>query len=188
MNNFDLGIQGLHLCFGLVLLLVLNYFWCSYRVDVYRQMLFDIRDELFDIAREYLNFEDSDYRALRQQLNAEIRFAHKTNLLRLIALIGLVPKYSDCFHEYRSLWERLIGKIENPDVRERLQAMRERASQLTADRIFSTSMPPLYILLKLSVYFRGTAIASSDALEVQAAQVDDVESRLAPTHSEVAAA
>jgi hypothetical protein len=187
MNNLDLGIQGLHICFGLALLLVLNHFWCSYRIDMYRQMLFDIRDELFDIAREHLNFGDPDYRALREQFNAEIRFAHRTNLLRLIALGHIIPEFSESFGEYNELWERLIGKIAEPDVRKRLEAMRERGRQLTADRIFSTSMPPLYIGLKLSVYFRGTSTMPLDALEVQAAQVDSVESRLTPAHSEAAA-
>src|ERR1700684_4026329 len=143
MNRFDLGIQGLHICFGLVLLLVLNYCWRTYRVDMYRQMLFDIRDELFDIAREYLNLRDADYRALREQFNAEIRFAHRTNLSRLIALDPIVPKFSDRFQEYHRLWERFMAKIDDPAVRDRLKAMREQARQLTADRIFSTSMPPL---------------------------------------------
>jgi hypothetical protein len=188
MSNIDLGIEGLHVCFGLALLLVLNYCWGSYRVDVFRQMLFDIRDELFDIARKHIGFGDPDYRALRDQLNSEIRFAHRTNILRLAALDRIVPKFRYRFQAYNDLWERLVAKVDDPDVRGRLEAMRERAKQLTADRIFSTAIPPLYIALKLSVYFRGTARVSSDVLEVQAAQVDDVETRrLTTSHSEAAA-
>jgi hypothetical protein len=184
MNNIELATKGLHFCFGLALLLVLNYFWGSYRVDVFRQMLFDIRDELFDIARKYLDFADPDYRALREQLNSEIRFAHRTNLLRLMALDRMVPKFQSQFQEYGNLWDRVIAKVDDPDVRKRMELMRERARELTVDRIFSTSMPPLYIALKLTGYFRGTSRVSFDALEVQAAQVDDVETRrLASTHS-----
>ena len=130
MNNFDLGIQGLHICFGLALLLVLNHFWFGYRIDMYRQMLFDIRDELFDTAREHLNFQDPDYRALREQFNAEIRFAHRTNLLRLIALSHIVSEFSEQFDGYNELWERFIGKIEDPETRKRIQGMREEVSAI----------------------------------------------------------
>ncbi len=68
-------------CFGLLMLWVLwQYGWKGYAVDLLRQSLFPVRNRLFEMAARKemgLNFNSPAYIALRQSLNARIRFAHR---------------------------------------------------------------------------------------------------------------
>ncbi len=60
--------------------LVVLYFWLyrDYRIDLFRQRLFALRDELFDLARSgAISFDDRAYGLLRSTLNGFIRFGHR---------------------------------------------------------------------------------------------------------------
>ncbi len=66
----------------------------DYRLDLYRQELFQLRDKLFNIALEAeVPFDHSAYRLLNLRINSLIRYAHKTNLKTLLLLI-----LEDLFH------------------------------------------------------------------------------------------
>ena len=65
------------------------FLWCyrDYRTDVFRQIMFKLRDELFDEARKgTINFDDDAYVMLRSAINGFIRFGHKFNLMQVILL------------------------------------------------------------------------------------------------------
>ena len=67
--------------------LVATYFWAvkPLQVDLLRQRLFAIRDELFDFAADGgISFDDPVYRGLRDEINSFIRFAHKITFSRLV--------------------------------------------------------------------------------------------------------
>lgn len=75
-------------------LLLLGLWWLvfvelrSYRLDLTRQKLFNIRDELFALAAKgEMAFDSKAYGLMRTTLNGMIRFAHKISLIRLIATI-----------------------------------------------------------------------------------------------------
>lgn len=55
----------------------------KYRLDLYRQNLFEIRDALFEEAAKYGLFEDKAYTMTRITINGMIRFAHEVSFLRL---------------------------------------------------------------------------------------------------------
>ena len=58
-------------------------FWLYrvYRVDVFRQDMFELRDKLFDFAREGgISFDDPAYRGLRSMCNGYIRFGHRISI------------------------------------------------------------------------------------------------------------
>jgi hypothetical protein len=178
MQN-DPTIYALHISLSLVCFFILNYCWRTYRIDVYRQFLFDVRDELFDLAKNHFGLDDPIYRKLREQLNAAIRFAHKTTFLRMFFLSRIGTRFRSEFNEHRSrvFWDELIERTESPEVVERIRSMQSRVNQLTVDRIVSTALPPLYILLKLTVFFRVTSRISVDPIETQAMEIDAVEHR-----------
>ena len=68
--------------------------WPAYRVDVFRQDLFDIRDLLFDVAVANPRlFEHPSYMQLRSRINSSIRFAHKFTTTRLIITLILLKKH-----------------------------------------------------------------------------------------------
>ena len=63
----------------------------SYREDVLRQELFEIRDRLFDDARAgRISFDSKAYRAARTVLNGLLRFAHRVSLARFLVALNLL--------------------------------------------------------------------------------------------------
>jgi hypothetical protein len=67
-----------------ILLLWIGVFWLyrDYCVDVFRQRMFRIRDELFDDARRgAISFDHPTYGILRTLMNGCVRFAHVLNLV-----------------------------------------------------------------------------------------------------------
>ncbi len=70
-----------------ILLLVVARRWSELRVDLLRRRLFVLRDELFDYALAgNVAFNAPSYRFLRSRINGLLRFAHKTSLLRVLAI------------------------------------------------------------------------------------------------------
>jgi hypothetical protein len=74
------------LCFGFGLLWALFYLSArALLLDILRQQLFAIRDELFDFAADGgIDFDEPAYRELRGDINSLIRFAHKLSFARMI--------------------------------------------------------------------------------------------------------
>lgn len=56
----------------------------KYRLDLYRQNLFEVRDTLFDAAAKHGLFENKAYTMTRITINGMIRFAHEVSFLRLL--------------------------------------------------------------------------------------------------------
>lgn len=73
--------------------LIYLMFWCyrDYKVDRFRQNIFQLRDQLFDSAKNGdLSFDDDAYQMLRSTMNGAIRFAHRLNLAQVLLFILLV--------------------------------------------------------------------------------------------------
>ena len=69
------------------ILFLLLWRFRAYRTDAFRQIMFQLRDELFDEARKgTINFDDDAYIMLRSAINGFIRFGHKLNLMQVILL------------------------------------------------------------------------------------------------------
>ncbi|MFL6274513.1 MAG: hypothetical protein ACJ74G_04815, partial [Blastocatellia bacterium] len=65
----------------------------EYRIDLYRQEMFELRDALFDEADSgLLNFNHTAYGLLRSAMNGYIRFGHRLNFLQMLALVVFVRK------------------------------------------------------------------------------------------------
>jgi hypothetical protein len=81
------AVTQLYSCFGLfVLLLFWQFGWKRYAVDLLRQSLFPVRNKLFMVAAKRengLEFTSPAYVALRDSLNARIRFAHRISFSHL---------------------------------------------------------------------------------------------------------
>ena len=69
------------------ILFLLLWRYRDYRTDAFRQIMFQLRDELFDEARKgTINFDDDAYVMLRSAINGFIRFGHKLNLMQVMLL------------------------------------------------------------------------------------------------------
>lgn len=73
MNPHDLINGYVIVLVAAVVLKAFRSFW----LDLYRQDLFELRDELFDRVLEgRASFHDAEYTELREELNSRIRWAH----------------------------------------------------------------------------------------------------------------
>ena len=153
-------------------LCVLAYCWRTYRVDGYRQSLFALRDELFDLAIEQWGLDNPAYRNVRELLNSAIRFAHHTTLLRLWLSVRLLPKFRKFINESAEQWEQAIASCESPLIQERLRDIHQRFRRLMIDHLVSVSLPPVYVLFKLTRIFRLSINLQIDAVGAQALEID----------------
>jgi hypothetical protein len=79
------------LCIAATLLLFYGP-WQSLCTDVARQLIFEQRSALFDMARTgRLRFDSPEYREIRQDLERLIRFSHELTLPRVIYLAIMLP-------------------------------------------------------------------------------------------------
>ena len=85
--------------FSSLALLWILYAWLykGYIIDLYRQKMFILRDQLFDEALEGLiSFDHPAYGTLRNTMNGYIRFAHRINIMDglLLSLVSIWKKDS----------------------------------------------------------------------------------------------
>ena len=91
--------------------------WREHRVDTFRQRLFEVRDDLFDFAASgAIGFDDPAYIILRDLCNGMIRFGHRMNFTRIVAVawFGGLPKLNPM-----EAWEADV-KTRPHDVRDKL--------------------------------------------------------------------
>lgn len=133
---------------ALIFILVLKL-WPSYRLDVFRQRMFAVRDDLFAYAASgKIGFTDPAYMLLRQAMNGFLRYGHNLTLYRLcITLIlwniGGRPKT-----KWAEAWTSSLKSIRDPEVRKDLQQFHMRAMGLVAHRLIFGS-PVLWVGLVL---------------------------------------
>jgi len=73
--------------------------WQEACTDFARQIVFEQRDKLFDMAREgRMKFDSNEYRTIRISMENMIRFAHELTLPRLIYMSFFIRNSSDRGH------------------------------------------------------------------------------------------
>ena len=88
MNITQLGNAISTLLAITVLAVVAFRFWPAQRIDLFRQQMFALRDELFDYAAdENIGFDSAAYTLLRDLMNGFIRFAHNLTPYRVLMLL-----------------------------------------------------------------------------------------------------
>ncbi len=131
---------------GLMALWVLWYFFLKeQRVDRYREELFALRDELFDMAADgELKFHHRAYCELRLLLNGMLRFAHRANLIGLIIAVlrsGLREDAPDGFVK----WERALQELPAP-TQSKLRNLHQRMVKVFMLHLFTGSITLMVLL------------------------------------------
>ncbi len=99
MNSLDIALV---VCFNAVnialLWLAWHFLWRKSCQERFRQKLFEVRDELFDLANAgQIAFHDSAYILLRLRINRMIRFSNRVGFVRVFTFI--------CFQRYIGISE-----------------------------------------------------------------------------------
>jgi hypothetical protein len=145
----------------------------SYLLDDLRQALFEIRDDLFDMAAEggAISFDDPSYKSLRHDLNSLIFFADKISFMR----IALTP-VSEQATQLQEEWAKNVEHLP-PLVRRTLLAMRQRALERAMRYVVRRSifLTLVDLIVRLAALWIGAARtllrllpAFADRLEAQA--------------------
>lgn len=132
-----------------VLIYVWMQIWPKLRIDVFRQEMFGIRNELFLYAASgKISFTHPAYRLLRKSMNGYIRYGHRLGLFSMAVttiewrLSGATPDLS-----WFKNWEDALKTIKDPDVRRALKTYHIRAETLVLRSIASRSLIVMFVVL-----------------------------------------
>src|ERR1700751_1769972 len=112
---------------GLAALIVILYGpWQAICTDIARQIVFEKRDAIFDLAQHgKLSFSSREYGVIRSSLQANIRFAHELTLPRFLVTAAVLlargnrPEDNDL--------SRAIRGIINPETRAEVETLVHQA-------------------------------------------------------------
>jgi len=140
LHDIGLQLQVLYLCGTAAFLWYVG--WRRYRLDLFRQRLFALRDELFDIAADGdIRFNDYAYSGLRRLLNNTIRFGHRVNSAQVIAIGVFGSDAPEAVEQSYKDWLRSVENIENEQVRKKIHSIHERLHYEMVTKIVLTSLP-----------------------------------------------
>jgi hypothetical protein len=121
-----------------LLAIVLLKFWAEARLDVFRQEMFALRDELFDYAAEgHIKFNDPAYRLLRQVMNGFIRYGHQLTFFRVCVTVTEAHIKTDKLNppNWSEAWERALKGVRDAEVQSSLEEFHHRALSCVARRL-----------------------------------------------------
>ncbi|MDF1790253.1 MAG: hypothetical protein P1U88_00010 [Thalassobaculaceae bacterium] len=154
--------------------------WQWVCTDVARQLMFERRDAVFDMAREgKLRFDSPEYRDIRQSIEQLIRYAHDLTLARFLYLAfarGLIHKSTP------SNFRDAVDRIENAEVRREVHNHLKMTMIVVLVMMVAKS-PFLTLLLCAGPLFLGLKAQARRAariIQIEAEEADDVRGRFAP--------
>lgn len=143
------AIEVLRIGIGAIALWILYFhFWSDYKLDAFRQRLFDLRAALFDFALSSgLSFDDPAYGKLRERINRLIRWADQFTGVHFLLLLIALPKDAPVPKPHRE-WLEALETINDPETRKRLREFENRLAAIMVRRVFFTpfGVPFLVIL------------------------------------------
>jgi hypothetical protein len=175
-----------------ILLVVLYGPWQSFCTDATRQVLFEKRDALFDLAAAgRLHFGSREYTAIRSSLQAQIRFAHELTLPRFIVL-GVALQASGALSQ-KSAMDQAIGDIRDPTARADVGRLVTQANRAIFLMLYFKSpvmlmLTPVFFIAILLLAAVKRARRTLNTVERRTATVVQVEAEFAPTGRSRAAA
>jgi hypothetical protein len=124
------------------------YLWKPQRVDTFRQKLFCLRSDLFDLAAEgIVPFDHPAYTQLRLLINGLIRFAHRASLP---VLIVAVAQSGNAPSDSLTAWLRNVQKLPENE-RKQLLAVYASVSVAFAKHLIGGSFVlSAYVLCRVS--------------------------------------
>jgi hypothetical protein len=150
MNAAELNIVINSLLSLILFAFLIFWLWPAQRIDLFRQQMFAIRDELWDFAAEgKISFDDPAYTLLRQLMNGFIRYAHNLTLYRML-LLFLQWKYvfGEPVSQWTTSWNEAVGQLPNESTKETLQKFHSRAMELVVGQIaLSPGVLTLFMLV-----------------------------------------
>jgi hypothetical protein len=149
--------------FWLIAILVLwvAYYWLyrDYALDLFRQRMFALRDDLFDFAADgNLAFDHPAYTTLRTTMNGYVRFGHRLRIFDVFLMYVFLPKriLKDLGkRSFEKKYEASVLKLDK-ETRKNIDLFRFRMQEIVILYLLKTSFPAcivFYICYILARYF-----------------------------------
>jgi hypothetical protein len=132
------------------------YFMKEQRVDAFREKLFTVRGDLFDIAaRGDISFQSPSYTQLRDLINSMLRFGHRISFRTSVIARHLAAEdlwQSSAYERWRTSLE-----AQPPEVRMELNAIHEHMFRAYVEHLVNGSL----VLRAMKVLFAFRAAIGS---------------------------
>ncbi|MBI1346790.1 hypothetical protein GC163_10940 [bacterium] len=133
------------------------WFWRDYRLNRFRQTLFELRDDLFDLARSgKIDYSHPAYVMLRNTINGTIQFGHKFGILDFIALAVAAPKNQLEVTSLRKELDEACSELDQ-STKEAIQAIYDKMHIRVIEQVVLTS----FILSSATALFAGLILMNS---------------------------
>lgn len=123
--------------FLIVLSLIFFKWWPEQRVDLFRQQMFALRDELFDFALGgHVEFSEPAYMLLRNLMNGTIRYAHNLTPYRTaMSVLRWKCTFNAPSNSWNTAWENSLKKVSDNEARARLEGFHSKATMLVVSQL-----------------------------------------------------
>jgi len=140
--------------FGLLCLWMFFFFlYRDYRLDFFRQKLFGLRDELFDLGiNQEIEFNHPAYGMLRSIVNGTIQYGHRFGLLSIVAHYLFMRKYEHKIKNFDTNWKAACSDLSD-ETRDKLLSIQHRMHIAIIGQIVFTSSLLIFILVLLMFSF-----------------------------------
>jgi hypothetical protein len=131
----------------LVGVLVLFYWpWQGLCIEFARQIIFEEREKLFDLAMDgRLNFKSDEYRQIRDFLNKSIRFSHEMSLWKFAANRRVLARYRRT-NEAPVLHD-IVRSISDHSTRKAVYDIVDKSSNALVAAMALRSLPTIIVLV-----------------------------------------
>ncbi|HWW97254.1 MAG TPA: hypothetical protein VNY74_06145 [Edaphobacter sp.] len=153
MTDFQLTTVLETLAAAVILSFVLFRLVPIFRVDVFRQEMFELRDQLFDYAAAgNIAFNHPAYLLLRKLMNGLIRYGHQLTLYRVV-MSGLHRKIDGGrpHLKWNHEWEVAVARIGSPQVRSKIMNYHARTIRIATKHLIAGS-PTLIFLMAVCIF------------------------------------
>lgn len=140
-------------------LFLLGLYWLvstlyrRYRLDQFREQLFELRDSLFDLVVEGgLQYSDRAYGQVRSMINGSIQYAHKLGFIEILLFAFSTraedKQLTEALAEHERRWKRSLSLVDD-EAEGHLQSVRDRLHAYSIIYVVETSpvLLPLFWLL-----------------------------------------
>jgi hypothetical protein len=136
------------------------------RLDIFRQQMFAVRDELFDYAHGgNIAFDHPAYLLLRKSMNGFIRYGHRLSFFQLgITLCRWHFADEKPVSRWQSQWEEALSTIDNEKVKHQLNRFHMESMGLVTSKVITGSpiLLTVAVVLVLVVPFEGAWRSTAD--------------------------
>jgi hypothetical protein len=157
--------------FWLIAILVLwvAYYWLyrDYALDLFRQRMFALRDDLFDFAADgKIAFDHPAYTTLRTTMNGYVRFGHRLRFFDVFLMYVFLPKRILKDVEKRSFEKKYEASVRRLDkeTRKNMDLFRFKMQEIAILYLLKTSLPTCIIFYLCYILARYVGVIHRKAI------------------------